>query len=35
LPEDDVTKAYIYPFLGYNLAYDNIVSELKTYATYG
>lgn len=35
LPEDDITKAYIYPFLGYNLAYDNIVSELKTYATYG
>lgn len=35
LPENDVTAAYIYPFTGYNLPYDRIVSDLNTYATYG
>jgi hypothetical protein len=30
-----VTVAYLYPFMGYNLDYTNITSELKTYAIYG
>ena len=35
LPKDDVTVAYVYPFLGYNLPYNNITSALNTYAQYG
>lgn len=35
LDQNDITKTWVYPFLGYNLPYDNIVGELKTYATYG
>jgi len=35
LPENDKTVAYSYPFIGYNLPYDNIVMELNTIAQYG
>ena len=35
LPENDKTVAYSYPFVGYNLPYDNIVMELNTIAQYG
>lgn len=35
LDANDVSKAWIYPFTGYHLSYNNIVGDLRTYATYG
>lgn len=35
LPENDKTVVWVYPFIGYNLPYDNIVMELNTIAQYG